>query len=50
MKMNPGAQNMKMGPDVLGAAENEFESAKHKKGPDAYGATEKEFESGKHEN
>jgi hypothetical protein len=28
-KMSPGAQNIKTGPDTLGTAKNEFESAKH---------------------
>jgi hypothetical protein len=29
MKISPGAQNIKTGPDALGTAENEFGSAKY---------------------
>jgi hypothetical protein len=32
MKMNPGAQNMKTGPDTLGSYENETWCAKHENG------------------
>jgi hypothetical protein len=32
LKTSSGAQNMKMGPDYLGTAENDSESAKHEKG------------------
>jgi hypothetical protein len=41
---------MKIGPDALGTAEIESESAKHENGPDAQGSAENKFGSAKIEN
>jgi hypothetical protein len=49
-KMRPGAQNMKIGPDALGTAENESDNAKKKTGPDALGTAGNDSVSAKHEN
>jgi hypothetical protein len=49
LKIRSGAQNIKTGPDALGTAENESESAKHEKGPDALGTAETESGSAKRE-
>jgi hypothetical protein len=49
-KTSLGAQNMKMGPDALSTAENEYGSAKHENGPDALGTAENESGRAKHEN
>jgi hypothetical protein len=49
-KMSSGAQNMKMGPDALGTAENNTRCAKHEKGPDAHGTAENKSGSTKFEN
>jgi hypothetical protein len=48
--MSPGVQNIKMGHDALGTAENESESKNVKMGPDTVGTAEHGFGSQKLEN
>jgi hypothetical protein len=44
--MCPGAQNMKMGPDAVGTAENDAQNMK--KGPHAFGTAENKSGRAKH--
>jgi hypothetical protein len=48
--MNPRAQNMKMGADALGTAENESGRAKHENGNETLRTAENESSHAKHEN
>jgi hypothetical protein len=49
-KTSPGAQNMKMGPDALGTARNEYRAQNMKTGTYALGTAENESGSAKYEN
>jgi hypothetical protein len=49
LKIRPGAQNMKTGPDAHSTTENEFGAQNMKIGLDALGTAENMFGSGKHE-
>jgi hypothetical protein len=49
-KTCPRSQNLKMGPDALTTAENEYGNAKHENGTNALGIAGNEFGSAKREN